>query len=296
MRWAPRRRPTTEELFGPAEGLHSTYRMLRDEVLEASWRAGLGALGDAPGHGRGRDPGGGALPGADQARGAGPAARRGARRRGAGGAQRAAWPGRLAGAAGGAGGVDARRVRDRRGARPGGPARAGRRAARAVAGAVHPSPRRRPGALGLGHRPLPDLSAEVQVRAGVRDPAGADHQPAVRDPHPPGAGALSHRAAARRGAQRGRGPAPSPGRRPGASIGCWRCSRRVGGAPGSAPPTTSSSTATGRWRRWPATTSATCAPSRGPCGWSGASPSRSAPTGCAAGSIGSTSCPTAATS
>jgi DNA helicase-2/ATP-dependent DNA helicase PcrA len=29
-----------EELFGPAEGLHSTYRMLRDEVLESSWRAG----------------------------------------------------------------------------------------------------------------------------------------------------------------------------------------------------------------------------------------------------------------
>jgi DNA helicase-2/ATP-dependent DNA helicase PcrA len=30
----------SEELFGPAEGLHSTYRMIRDEVLEASWRAG----------------------------------------------------------------------------------------------------------------------------------------------------------------------------------------------------------------------------------------------------------------
>jgi DNA helicase-2/ATP-dependent DNA helicase PcrA len=29
-----------EELFGPAEGLHATYRMLRDEALEASWRAG----------------------------------------------------------------------------------------------------------------------------------------------------------------------------------------------------------------------------------------------------------------
>ncbi len=29
-----------EELFGPAEGLHSIYRALRDEVLEASWRAG----------------------------------------------------------------------------------------------------------------------------------------------------------------------------------------------------------------------------------------------------------------
>ncbi len=29
-----------EELFGPAESLHATYRILRDEVLEASWRAG----------------------------------------------------------------------------------------------------------------------------------------------------------------------------------------------------------------------------------------------------------------
>jgi len=34
-----------EELFGPAEGLHATYRMLQDEVLESSWRAG-GALGE----------------------------------------------------------------------------------------------------------------------------------------------------------------------------------------------------------------------------------------------------------
>jgi DNA helicase-2/ATP-dependent DNA helicase PcrA len=29
-----------EELFGPAEGLHATYRMLREEMLAASWRAG----------------------------------------------------------------------------------------------------------------------------------------------------------------------------------------------------------------------------------------------------------------
>jgi superfamily I DNA/RNA helicase/RecB family exonuclease len=29
-----------EELFGPAEGLHATYRELREQVLEASWRAG----------------------------------------------------------------------------------------------------------------------------------------------------------------------------------------------------------------------------------------------------------------
>ena len=30
----------SEELFGPAEGLHATYRKLREEVLEASWQAG----------------------------------------------------------------------------------------------------------------------------------------------------------------------------------------------------------------------------------------------------------------
>ena len=35
----PRRRHE-EELFGPAEGLHATYRTLREQVLEASWRAG----------------------------------------------------------------------------------------------------------------------------------------------------------------------------------------------------------------------------------------------------------------
>jgi DNA helicase-2/ATP-dependent DNA helicase PcrA len=29
-----------EELFGPAEGLHATYRAVREQVLEASWRAG----------------------------------------------------------------------------------------------------------------------------------------------------------------------------------------------------------------------------------------------------------------
>jgi DNA helicase-2/ATP-dependent DNA helicase PcrA len=29
-----------EELFGPAEGLHATYRTVREKVLEASWRAG----------------------------------------------------------------------------------------------------------------------------------------------------------------------------------------------------------------------------------------------------------------
>jgi len=32
--------PHAEELFGPAEGLHATYRMLREEMLDASWKAG----------------------------------------------------------------------------------------------------------------------------------------------------------------------------------------------------------------------------------------------------------------
>ena len=41
-----------EELFGPAEGLHATYRKLREEVLEASWRAGRELLGAAARHRR----------------------------------------------------------------------------------------------------------------------------------------------------------------------------------------------------------------------------------------------------
>jgi DNA helicase II / ATP-dependent DNA helicase PcrA len=36
----PAEEAQAEELFGPAEGLHATYRKLREEVLEASWRAG----------------------------------------------------------------------------------------------------------------------------------------------------------------------------------------------------------------------------------------------------------------
>ena len=68
---------------------------------------------------------------------------------------------------------------------------------RALARAVHPARGERARALGLRHRPLPDLPAEVQVRARLRDPAGADDQPALRDPDPPGARALPRRGAAR---------------------------------------------------------------------------------------------------
>ena len=40
-----RGRTSEEELFGPAETLHSTYRLLRDELLEGTMRAG-GRLGE----------------------------------------------------------------------------------------------------------------------------------------------------------------------------------------------------------------------------------------------------------
>ena len=53
------------------------------------------------------------------------------------------------------------------------------------------------------------------------------------------------------------GPAAAPRARSGPSTGCCRCSRAAGGARGSAPPTTSCSTATARLRPSPATTSAT---------------------------------------
>ena len=53
-------------------------------------------------------------------------------------------------------------------------------------------PRRGDGAAAqrLGHRDLPDLPAEVQVRPRLPDPERADAQPALRHPRPPGARAL----------------------------------------------------------------------------------------------------------
>ena len=67
---------------------------------------------------------------------------------------------------------------------------------RALARPVHPPPRARPDAVGLGHRHLPDLPAQVQVRARLPDPAGADDPPALRHRAAPGAGALPLRRAA----------------------------------------------------------------------------------------------------
>ena len=101
-----------------------------------------------------------------------------------------------------------------------------RAARRAVAGAVPAPPRRRACCCQrLRHRDLPDVPAEVQVRARVPHPAGADAQPALRHPRPPGARALPRRRDAGRDAARAARAAR----------------RRAGGAAASATPSRRSS-------------------------------------------------------
>ena len=82
------------------------------------------------------------------------------------------------------------------------------------------------------------MPAEVQVRARLPHPAGADAQPALRHPRPPGARALPRR---RRGSR---------------STRCTGCSTRAGGAAASATPTRSASCAARPTPRCSATTSA----------------------------------------
>ena len=95
---------------------------------------------------------------------------------------------------------------------------------RAVAGAVHPPPRRRARAQRVGHRDLPDLPAALQVRARLPHPVGADAQPALRDPRPPGPRALPRR----RGRER---LAARAARAAGGGLAARRLRRLGGGAP-----------------------------------------------------------------
>ena len=67
---ASRRSCFEEELFGPAEGLHSTFRIMRDELLDTVARVGGRLGGDAARHLPRRRPGGGPLPRAAQGGGA----------------------------------------------------------------------------------------------------------------------------------------------------------------------------------------------------------------------------------
>ncbi len=101
--------------------------------------------------------------------------------------------------------------------------------ARAVAQRNEPSlesflPRRGDGLMlsRHGHRDLPDVPAEVQVRPRLPDPERADDQPALRDPRPPGARALPRRRVG------GAPHAPQPARR---RLAARRLRRLGGGAP-----------------------------------------------------------------
>ena len=213
-----RRRATRERRRGgdPRGGAVRTRRGASLDLPDASRRGArgvvagrLGALGDAPRHRRGREPGGRALPRAGQARGAGPAPRRASRRASRSTALnellgRVASPEQRAA-------ISSRRrstsTCSARSATAPPAASWSRRGASRRSSSSCPAAASGLGAVGVRHRPLPHLPAEVQVRARLRDPAGADDQPALRDPDPPGARALPRRGAARAG---GREPRPSP--------------------------------------------------------------------------------------
>ena len=268
-----------EELFGPAEGLHSTFRLMRDELLDTRGAPGRAARRDAPRHLPRRGPGRGALPGADQgggvdrARQGGPDARHGAHR-----GQRDPGPVRHARAARHLRRVRPRRLAARLRARSRRPARRLGQRLRAVARPVHPAPRPRPDAVGLGHRHLPDLPAQVQVRARVPDPPGAHDPPALRDRAAPGARALP-----RRGRRAARAPDGAV-RDLLAALGLRRLRRRAA---------VPRARARARWSATGART-ATRTPSRS--GSSARSRSSSAPTCCAGGWTAWTAAPTARTS
>ena len=274
-----------EELFGPAEGLHATYRKLREEVLEASWKAGrelseprLDTVGR-------RQPGDRPPPRAAEAGGAGAAARRGGDGGGDRGGQRPAAPDRHARAAGRARRLPARRLPARLRARARRPPRADRRPPRALARSLPAAPRRRRAQpLRLRPRPLPDLPAEVQVPAGLRHPPGADDQPALRHPHPQRARTLPQGSGEGEAGEDGLAPADGP-LRVGLAALRLRQQRRRAAVPrprprGDAPLLG----ARARGRRG----------SRS--GSSASSTSASARTRCAAASTASTAFPTAATS
>ena len=199
-------------------------------------------------------------------------------RRGAARDQRAPAPGVDSRGARAVHDLGARRVPARRGGRHA-PARAcDRRRRRAVARRVHPAARRRPDAVRVRHRDLPALPAEVQVRARLPDPAGADDQPALRDRRPPGARALP------RGRRRLARHADAAVRGVVAAERLRRLERR--------PPVPREG---GRGAR-PATGSSTRSAPASRCGSSAGSRSSSARISCAGASTAWTSCPTARSS
>ena len=227
-------RTREEELFGPAETLHSTYRLLRDELLEGTMRAG-GRLGelrfdtDLDVYARGRP-----LPRAAQARGADRAARGPERRGGAARRQRADPPGGHRRPARDLHLLGARRVPARR--------RARRPAARAGDGRARDEPSLEPF--------LPKRGDGVVLSASDIDtyrtcPLKYKFARVFRIPQEPTIhqrfGIVVHQVLERFHA--GEGPAAS------LSPSCSVCSTRRGGAAASATPRRSASCAARRRRR-----------------------------------------------
>ena len=285
-----------EELFGPAEGLHSTYRMLRDEVLEASWRAGsalsemrldtsedvtqavarylelikLAALVQRPG----AEPAAEALVALNELLG-----------RVASPEQRAALE---------ASTLDEYVIGEERDL-------AARR--ELVAARREPSleqfiPRRGDG-LALSASDI-DLYRTCPLKYKFARVFAIPQEPTINQRF----GILIHQVLERFHTEQlraealseaaGGAPAPVCRREPRSAAGAVRgglAAHRVRLLRRRAPVPRPGGGGAGPLPRAPPS-----APSRGPSGWSGASPSRSAPTGSAAGWIGSTSCPTAATS
>ena len=263
-----------EELFGPAEGLHSTYRMLRDEVLESSWKAGsaisemrldtiddvntavarylelvkLAALIQSPGAESAPE----ALAAINELLG-----------RVATPEQRIA----IEASALDRHVIGSERERDTR--------------REQVAARREPSleqflPRRK-GGLGLSASDI-DLYRTCPLKYKFARVFAIPQEPTINQRF----GILMHQVLERFHAEELRaasgGDQPAGRATPADSTGCSTCSRRGGADRGSAPPTTSCSTATARWRRSPVTSSATSARTHSPCGWSGTSPLRSART------------------
>ena len=276
-----------EELFGPAEGLHSTYRMLRDEVLEASWRAGsalsemrldtaadvnaavarylelvkLAALIQRPG----AEPAPEVIDAINEVLG-----------RIASPEQRMEMD---------ASSLDQYVIGEER--------ERGKRREQ-IAARREPSleqflPRRK-GGLGLSASDI-DLYRTCPLKYKFARVFAIPQEPTINQRF----GILIHNVLERFHADEMRGRWRGPRkRRPGSPADA--CSRPAGAARASAPQTTSFSTAIAPSPPWRATRSTTCAPNRGRCGWSEISPSRSARTICAGESTASTACPAAATS
>ena len=265
-----------EELFGPAEGLQATYRLIQDEVLEEAWRAG-GKLARAASRHRtltstravarflelvklaGLIQGSGEEPVADAL-----AAINDLLEHAISPEQRTALT---------TSGLDAYLL-DEEGER--------RKRRRELIAAAATSPRSRhscPGGARVSRSRPPTSTLyrtcplKYKFARVFGDSAGDDDQPALRDRHPPGAGALPWTTSC--GRVRRRRTARERLGQPRAPDGAVR--GRPGGGPGSASPTTSFSSARRRSRRSAATTPARSRAARTPAGWSASSTSAIGP-------------------